>query len=238
MSNFEKIEAYTEGWMTVPERAAFESELQTNPVLKQDYNDWLEADKILKLNLSGQEDIEALKQTLQPLTQQYFKQEEKRPAKIIPFKKYMMAAMAAAAMLIIYFSLPSGIDNYDVPDMPQAVVRGSEELSNKGALFFNEGKYEQALPLLKARAAADPDDATTSFFYAVSLVKTKNYSEAFPVLQTLANGSSAYKEEAVFFAALAAYKLDKKEEAVNYAGKVSESGPYYKQAQKIISRLK
>jgi len=150
----------------------------------------------------------------------------------------MMAAMAAAAILIIYFALPSGIDNYDAPEMPQAVVRGSEELSNKGALLFNEGKYEQALPLLKEQVAAHPDDATTSFFYAVSLVKTKNYREAFPVLQTLANGSSAYKEEAAFFAALAAYKLDKKEDAVNYAGIVSESGAYYKQAQKIISRLK
>ena len=133
MTHFEKIEAYIEGWMTGPERAAFESELQTNAALKQDYEDWLEADAILKKNLLPANDA-AIKEIVTPLTRQYFKQEKKQPAKVVSLKKYMISVAAAAAIIIIYFSVPAGIDNYNVPEMPQAVVRGSEALSNKGAL--------------------------------------------------------------------------------------------------------
>lgn len=237
MSNFEKIEAYIEGWMTEPERAAFESGLQTNAALKQDYEDWLEADVILKKNLLPADDS-AIKEIITPLTQQYFKQEKKRAAKVVSFKKYIISVAAAAAIVIIYLSVPAGIGSYTVPEMPQAVVRGAEEVSNKGALLFNEGKYKEAIPLLKQQATANPGDATAHFFYAVSLVKTKQYETALPLLEKLTTGPSVYKEDAAFFAALSAYKLDKKEEAINYASQVSESGAYHKQAQKIISRLK
>ncbi len=237
MTHFEKIEAYIEGWMTGPERAAFESELQTNAALKQDYEDWLEADAILKKNLLPANDA-AIKEIVTPLTRQYFKQEKKQPAKVVSLKKYMISVAAAAAIIIIYFSVPSSIDNYNVPEMPQAVVRGSEALSNKGALLFNEGKYKEAIPLLQQQATANPGDATAQFFYAVSLVKTKQYKKALPLLEKLATGPSAYKEDAAFFAALSAYKLDKKEDAINYADMVGESGAYYKQVQKIINRLK
>ncbi|MGC4233900.1 MAG: tetratricopeptide repeat protein [Niabella sp.] len=236
MTHFEKIEAYIEGWMTGPERAAFESELQTNAALKQDYEDWLEADAILKKNLLPADDA-AIKEIVTPLTRQYFKQEKKQPAKVVSFKKYIISVAAAAAIVIIYLSVPAGIDSYTVPEMPQAVVRGSEALSNKGALLFNEGKYKEAIPLLQQQAAANPGDATAHFFYAVSLVKTKQYETALPLLEKLATGPSAYKEDAAFFAALSAYKLDKKEETTEYAQLVSEGNSYYKKAQQLLKKL-
>ncbi|MCH5716279.1 hypothetical protein [Niabella hibiscisoli] len=177
MSNFEKIEAYTEGWMSEPERTAFEIELQADAQLKQDYADWLQADDILKRQIGNQPDITNLKQILDPLTQQHFKTEGAPKTKVVSIKKYLVAAIAAAAIFILYLSLPGGIENYTVPDMPQAVVRGSEELSNKGAQLFNEGKYEEALLLLREQASSEPGDATANFFYGVTLVKTKNMTK-------------------------------------------------------------
>lgn len=237
MNNFEKIEAYIEGWMSIEDRAAFEAELQFNEALKKDYEDWLHADKILKKHFSVDNDEEQLKEILTPLTSAHFKEEEKPQAKIVPFKKYLFTAVAAAAILVVYLSLPTGIEDYNVPEMPQAVVRGAEELSNKGAVLFNEGEYEQALPLLQQQAAEKPDDATANFFYAISLVETEQYETALPVLEKLANGASVYKEDAAFFAAFAAYKSGKKDEAIKYAQLVSEGNAYYKKAQKIIKKL-
>lgn len=234
MSNFEKIEAYTEGWMTDTEREAFENELHTNAAIRQDYEDWLDAEAILKNNLVAR-DNSAIREILTPLTQQYFREEKKQPAKVVPFKKYLLAAVAA--VLIIYLAVPAGIDSYDVPEMPQAVVRGAEELSNKGALLFNQGKYQESLPLLKEQAAARPGDATAHFFYAVSLVKTKQYAAALPVLENLAVGQSAYKDDAAFFAALAAYKLDKKDAATKYAQLVPATSAYYKKAQQVLKKV-
>jgi cytochrome c-type biogenesis protein CcmH/NrfG len=238
MSNFEKIEAYTEGRMSEPERAAFELELQADAQLKQDYEDWLEADDILERHIGNQSNIADLKQILNPLTQQHFKIENAPKAKVVSIKKYVIAAIAAAAIFILYLSLPGGIDNYTTPDMPQAVVRGSENLSNKGARLFNEGKYEEALPLLKEQASSEPNDAAANFFYAVSLVKTERYAEALAVLKPLSEGESAYKEDAAFFAALSAYKLNRRAEALAFAEKVAESSAYYQPSQKIIKKCR
>jgi len=234
MSNFEKIEAYIEGWMSEAERQAFEGELQTNTNLQQDYKDWLDAESILKNKLSAKDDS-PIRNILSPLTQQYFK-EEKKPARIVPFKKFWMTAAAVAAIWLIYLAIPGGINSYDMPQMPQAVVRGSEGLSNQGALLFNEGKYQEALPFLKEQANAMPEDATAKFFYAVALVKTKQYSAALPVLEGLANGKSAYQQDATFFTALAAYNLNNKEKAAYYAGLVAPSNGYYKNAQQVLKK--
>ncbi len=238
MSNFEKIEAYTEKWMSEPERAAFEIELQTDAQLRQDYEDWLQAESILKRQIGSQADIADLKQILEPLTKQHFKTEGPSTTKVVSIKKYLGTAIAAAAIFILYLSLPGGMENYTVPDMPQAVVRGSEALSNKGAQLFNKGKYEEALPLLREQAFSEPEDATANFFYAVSLVKTKKYKEALKVLQPVAEGESAYREDAAFFSALSAYKLNRKPEALAFAEQVSESSAYYQYSQKIIKKCR
>lgn len=236
MTNFEKIEAYLEGWMAAQERAAFEKELETDAALYKDFEDWVAADKILKSNFSKDEGVEKLGQTLKPFTLQYFKAEENKKARVVSIKKYLIAAIAAAAIFIIYLSLPTGIDSYDMPNMPQAVVRGAEELSNKGAQLFNDGKYDMSLPLLKKQALDNPEDATANFFYGVALVKVKDYGAALPVLENLANRSSAYKEEAAFFTALSAYKLDKKQTAIKYAKLVSAQNSYFENAQRVIKK--
>ena len=68
MNNFEKIEAYLEGWMTQEERAAFEAELQTNEALRKDYEDWLYTERVLQKQLSADEKTQELKNILTPLT--------------------------------------------------------------------------------------------------------------------------------------------------------------------------
>lgn len=236
MKNFERIEAYLEGWMSIEDRAAFEAELQYNEALKKDYQDWLHADHILKKHFSVDEEKEQLESILQPLTDKHFSEEEPSSGRVVPFKKYLFAAVAAAAILVVYISLP-GIEDYSVPEMPTATVRGAEELRNQPALLFNDGAYETALPLLEKQAQENPEDASINFFYGVALVKTEQFEKAFPILKSVANGTSVYKTDASFFTALIAYKLDDKKEALLYAQQVNKQSQYYKKAQKIIKKL-
>jgi len=128
MNNFEKIEAYLEGWMTQEERAAFEAELQTNEALRKDYEDWLYTERVLQKQLSADEKTQELKNILTPLTRKYFKVERKPQGNVESFKKYIIAAATATAILIIFLSIPRGVVNSQVPTMPQAEVRGSEDL--------------------------------------------------------------------------------------------------------------
>ncbi|MCH5716278.1 hypothetical protein [Niabella hibiscisoli] len=58
------------------------------------------------------------------------------------------------------------------------------------------------------------------------------------MLKPLSEGESAYKEDAAFFAALSAYKLNRKPEALAFAKQVSESSAYYQSSQKIIKKCR
>lgn len=236
MNNFDAIEDYVNGTMTVQERIAFETRLKEDSALQKDYDDWVNTENILRKHLAVQQNVEQLKTTLTPLTNQYFGK-GKTKTKIISLKSILISATAVAAALIIYFSLPGGIENYTDPEMPMATVRGSEDLSNKAAQLFNSGAYKEALPLLQQEAKAKPNDATTNYFYAVCLVKTKKYDEALLILQPILNGTSAFKGDAAFFAAYSCYHTNKKEDALKYASMVPKDNLYYKNALEIKQKL-
>ncbi|WP_346235959.1 CDC27 family protein [Niabella insulamsoli] len=239
MNNFETIEAYVEGWMNAAEKAAFEQRLHFDSELRRDYEDWMNADSKLKEHFAELADVAALRESLNPLTKRYFNKEDKKiRGRVISLKKYFVAAGAVAAAAIIYFSLPAGVGDYAVPEMPQAIVRGESDKSHKGAQLFNQEQYEAALPLLKQEAESRPGDATAQFFYAVCLVKLEKYEIALPVLDGLTKGVSAFKEDAAFFAALSAFHLKKHQQALTYARQVGHEGPYYEQAQKLIRKIK
>jgi len=236
MNNFDAIEDYINGDLSGQDRIAFETRLKTDIDLQKDYQDWVNTENILKKHLSAQDKTIQLKSTLQPLTKKYFSS-QKPEARLVSIKSAWLAAAAVAAIFIIYFSLPGGVYHFSTPEMPQAIVRGDENLANKGALLFNEGHYNEALPLLQQQAIGKPDDATANYFYAVCLVKTDRYEEALPLFLNLSKGVSAYKVDASFFAAYAAYKTNKKEDALKYAKMVPENNPYFKNAKKIIQKL-
>lgn len=236
MNNFEEIENYLEGLMSIEDRAVFEQRLKTDNQLKKDFDDWNQTADILQRRLANKDREEQLSQILTPLTKNYFKENKSR-GKIISIKTILIGVTSVAAALILYFSLPTGIDNFETPEMPQALVRGNETLSNNAAKLFNEHKYIEALPLIQQQAIEKPDDATINYFYAVCLIKNKQYENAVLVLDKLTKGVSVYKSDAAFFAAYAAYKSGKNEAAINYAKQVPPESLYYKKAQKILGRL-
>lgn len=241
MNNFEQIETYLSGEMSAGEKAAFEKLLNEDAVLKKDFDEWVQTEAIVAKHEAAEANLAELKNTLAPLTKEYFaapRQEQK--GRVVSIKKYVYAAMAAAAVLLFFFLIPRGGDfeNYDVSPMPGAVVRGKEETGKKGAQLFNEKKYAQALPYLQQNALEKPDDATGNFYYGVALLKTGEHAKALPLFEKLTQGNSAYKEDSNFFAALAAYKSGKKDIAANYASQVPETNHYYNNALAILKKIK
>ena len=58
------------------------------------------------------------------------------------------------------------------------------------------------------------------------------------MFEALTKGESVYKEDANFFAAVAAYHLQQNEKAKQYAAVVKKESGYYKYAKAIINKLK
>lgn len=239
MNNFEQIESYLSGAMNAAEKAAFETLLTKNAALKKDYDLWVETGAIISRHEKARAGVHELHNTLTPLTKEYFTSQQKNKGNVIPIKKYLYAAMAVAAALLLFFLIPAGnnFENYEVTPMPGAVVRGTEDPAKTGARLFNDGQYAEAQPYLQQQVTARPDDATGNFYYAVALIKTGNYTQALPIFEKLTQGNSAYKEDSYFFAALSAYKNNQKDVAANFASAVPPSNRYYKNAKQLLKKL-
>lgn len=238
MENFEKIEAYTAGWLSEASSRDFEAELLRDPVLRQDYEDWLAADQTLRRQLSDPEGVRRLEHLLQPLQQRYYTTVSAKQVQLAPWKKYLAVAIAAAVLVLVWLTVPGGPGSYQLPEMPAALVRGDVNNLSQAAQHFNQGAYRKALPLLKTALTANPGDATSAYFLGLCYFKTEDFEMALPLLQQIAEGKSVYQSDACFFTALAAYKMDLIAKARSFAGRVPESGRYYKNAKKLLQRMR
>ena len=239
MNYFEQIDAYTSGQMTAAETAAFEKLLQEDPIAKKHLDEWLQTESIVAKHQRAGQHLDALTNILTPLTKEYFGAQAQQPVrKVIPFKNYVYAAMAIAAILLIFFLTPGSVDRYNVAPMPGTIVRGIEDTAKKGAQLFNDGKYPEALPLLKIYAEGNPGDATAQFYYGVTLLKTAQPAMALPIFEALTQGNSAYKNESYFFAALSAYKTGNNNLTIQYATQVPKENQYYRHSMRLLNKVR
>ena len=58
------------------------------------------------------------------------------------------------------------------------------------------------------------------------------------MFEALTKGESVYKEDANFFAAVAAYHLQQNEKAKQYAAVVKKESGYYKYAKAVLKKVK
>lgn len=239
MNDFEQIQAYLNNELDATARHEFIEKLNNDPAFKANFDRYNELSAIIQKHHIANENINTLNKTLTPLTQQYFGKQNTMPAtaKVVSFKKYLFMITAAAAVLLLVFLLPGGgIDDYKVNPMPGTIVRGIENPEKKGAQLFNNKNYAAALPLLKEKAAVEPNNPTAQYYYGVCLVQTKNYKEALPIFESLLSGHSAFKEDAAFYGALSAFYIGDKAKARSLAQKVPSTSAYYKNAKKIIKK--
>ncbi|MBZ4189513.1 tetratricopeptide repeat protein [Niabella beijingensis] len=238
MNLYEQIEAYISGTLSSTERADFEQLLANDPEVKKAYDNWQETAAIVEKHETAAKQVPELRSLLEPLTREHFSGKPAATVRQGRVRKLVLAAVAAAAVLLLFLFNPAGIDRYPVTPMPNVVVRGAASQDKEGGRLFNEAQYDKALPYLKRDATANPDDVMAAFYYGVCLLKTGKPADALPVFEQLLQNSSAFQEDSYFFAALCAYKTSKKELAKQYATAVPPSNLYYKNAQRLLKKLK
>ncbi len=234
---YSDIDAYLNGELNAEDQQQFEQELRSNTQLQEQVNAYRLLNSTVGKHQQAEQTLPELKQILDPLTHQYFKQQK---AKLFTMKRmiYMLAA-AASVVLILLLTLPgTSPDNYSFNDMPGAIVRGAEDEKAKAAQLFNNKQYAEAATAFTKLRTTAPADATVDFYLGLSLLKTEKYAEALPLFETLANGSSVYAEDANFFAALSAYHLQQNDKAKQYAEKVKGGSRYWKNAKGVLKKLK
>ncbi|RXK59241.1 hypothetical protein ESA94_13955 [Lacibacter luteus] len=234
---YSDIDAYLNGELNAEEQQQFEQELRSNTQLQEQVNAYRLLNSTVGKHQQAEQTLPELKQILDPLTHQYFKQQK---AKVFTMRRTMyMLAAAASIVLILLVALPgTSPDNYSFDDMPGAIVRGNEDEKAKAAQLFNNEQYADAAKAFQQLRSTTSPDAAVDFYLGISLLKTEQYADALPLFETLANGTSVYAEDANFFTALSAYHLQQNVKARQYAEKVKEGSRYWKNAKVIKKKVK
>ena len=244
MNTYNDIARYVEGDMTADERSAFEANLASDAALRQQLALYQEVNASLQQNFRADEQRQQLQHTMQSLRGEFFGAAS-QPAKVIPFKRYLRAAVAVAAILIAVVFVwqpwkPSLFNKFSETSMVAPAERGNNasSLLQQAVTAFNKKEYAAAETLLQQIKEHDTANSYVNFYYGVALLKNGRIPEARRIFEQLYAGQSAFKFEAAFFQALG-YLAEKNNAASKeWLHKIPADAANYDKAQELLQELK
>lgn len=254
---YEDIARYADGLMEAEEQQAFEAALATDPELQQQLALHREVEGVLQQQFAPDEQRQQLQGTLQQLRQEYFgtkttvqpneqpgAQPGPQPAKVVPFKRYMGAVIAVAAMLVVVLMVWNPFagnlyEKYAATQMVAQVERGShiDTVLQKATIAFNNKEFTEAAVFLAEVVQAQPDNSYALFYFGVSLMQTNQLPLARVAFEKLFKGESAFKYEAAFYEALTYLKEKDEDTAKDWLEKIPADAANYKKAQELMRKL-
>lgn len=218
---FEKIESYLDGSMPAEARVLFEKELSENPGLKQQAEDirWLltnvEASALLEKLDEFHKEIPDVEE--KPAV-------SKKETKTISIKKFIYWTATAAVFVFGFFwavqnsSTPEKLfAKHFTPDpgLPTTMSSVTEYNFYEGMVDYKQKNYQTALekwePILKEK----PENDTLNYFIGVTHLVLGDAQKALEYMDyPLESENSIFKEDAVYYKALALLKNDEKTKAL------------------------
>jgi len=242
MYTYHDIARYAEEQMTVEERAAFERALTTDATLQQQLALYHEVHASLQQHFSGDAQREQLQQTLQNMRGAFFSTAS-QPAKVVPYKRFLLRATAVAAVLlaVVFIWQPWKADlfgRYAGTTMMPPVERGSDtdSLLQAATIAFNSEDFSKAA-LLSAVKQQDTANSFVDFYYGIALLQTGRLPEARTMFENIYAGESAFKYEAALYQSLTYIKENNNQVAVEWLEKIPADAPVYNKAQKLLKEL-
>ncbi|MCC7507617.1 MAG: tetratricopeptide repeat protein [Saprospiraceae bacterium] len=248
---YNRIEDYLDDTLSPADRAAFEAELAADAELAAALEVVREARERLSRQWAGEAADTALHATLRQVGAQHFGASE--PAATQTNRPWIvrrwpaLAAAAAIAGLLIWLGWPAG--NTDArlyaqyKTYPKAgfVTRGGgpdqAELANATAAF-NQGRYQDALPVLEQQAAAYPDDLEARFFLALCLIETGRTADGRAQLEQISAAPNAWASDARWQLALSYLKEKDRSRCQELLSGIPPDDAHYEQAQQLLAKLR
>jgi anti-sigma-K factor RskA len=191
---------------------------------------------------------EAFVNILQNIEKEYFtqgnnQQTTTQPTPVLRAKTNWNRWMAIAAVMIgvaavIWLIRPQNKLDYArfAQHSPLAIVeRGSTDNNAAQAQStFNQGQYERALPLLDQVIAAQPGLTVAQLYKGICLIELNRAAEARQILEPIADGATALKNEGLWYVALSYLKEKDLNACRNTLQRMPPDDPRYEQARKIL----
>lgn len=239
--DYERIEKYLQGELTVEELAIFEQELKTNTTFKEKVDLYSQANSLLARKYANINAENSLKKTLQSIDNKEFnktKINEKRWLK--PANLYRITALAAVLIIGIFLLKPEA-DLYTQFAQHENIAI-QEKGDNNQFLFeavnlYNHKKYDEAIPKIEDFLRENPEDTELQMALGISLLETDKVEDAILVFTHIYDENNVFKSKATWYLALSNVKLEEKSRAIAYLNAIETSSYYYPQAAKLLKKL-
>jgi tetratricopeptide (TPR) repeat protein len=263
----EDIIRYVEGELSLEEKQKMEDDIRADASLAAGVELYRQLKGTLEQRLPGSSGEEALRQTLGGMRGRFFGgsagggvsgggvdggempgEEGSGKGKVVKmkvrvdvFRKYVIGVAAAAAILFAVVMLwPSDyLNTYGKTQMLGVTERGegNDSLMEQASAYFNEGKFDKALPLLNEVYRKDSANQTALFYKGVALLHVGEIGKARQDLQRVYAGGSLFQYEAAFYIALSYAQKGDKDAARSWLEKIPAGAPGADKAAGLRKKL-
>ena len=239
------FDKYLNNELSGSELTSFEEQLNLDADFKQEFEIYKALETSLSEKFGNEQEEKELRNTLSNLGSKYIKAENstKKKGKIISllnYKQYMVAA--SIALLIGFFLFNNGApvySDFSNHNSLELVVRSeNSEAVIKAQEAFNSKNYEVALEQLIVLSATNKNDAEIELYKGICFLELNNYVEADVIFDAVSNGKSAFANTATWYKALSMLKQEQFEACKYVLQTIPESAEEYKQAKKLLRKLK
>ncbi len=247
---YDLIEKYLDQKMTEGERKAFELQIENDSVLKAE----VELHQQVEASLKG-EKIHELRSALTDVDQNWGtqKNEQKRKARTINFRRIIAIAATVLLMVMAYQVFFSGdstlsneqlfADNFQPYQMllSQRDISQSEknEVLENAILAYAKGDFQNAATAFQQLSKNDPSDISYQFYLAVAQLGAENNEAAIDSFkQIISIENNPFKEQSQWYLALAFLQKRDTENAQKSLIKIQPGQFKSVEAQQILKELK
>ncbi|WP_299884992.1 hypothetical protein [uncultured Lacinutrix sp.] len=229
--------------LSADERLVFEKRLDTDIEFKKSFNTYKELSNFLENKFENEEESNDFKSNLERVSNKHFSKTETPVDSKHKRGIFRIGQLAIAASVILFlgvfifnqFSNPTYLD-YNSHE-PMTVVRGNVKDLIEATKAFNNEEYEIANKLIKKVLDKDPENSELKLYYAITNIELDNYKVADENLNELINGTSAYKDKALWYSALSRLKQRNIDACIILLKQVEQESEDYKQAQELLDKL-
>lgn len=267
-TQYENIQKYLDNELTDSELSAFEQEIKTNELLAQEIDLFKKLPDYIGEGQSPENDLEtehpqfkaylkeflsedskALTLELETMGAAYLQSEDKDDKKVKSLSINWRVFSAAAVLLILlggtwFLMKPEDSAKlYSSYVEHEAIIlnqRGSNDETAKIAeTLYNQGKYKEAIPLLKALNEAELNyDLVLAL--GVAYLELDDFSNALAQFESISQSDAIIKDKSLWYEAVTHLKQDNRELSLQKLQQLQEEYPFYKpeETKKLIKKLK
>lgn len=231
---YEIFENYLDNKLQFDERAAFETSLETNENLKEQFEIYTQTQQFLAL-----ENVKETAQFKANLKQIATANNNVNKPKTIALNPKWFAVAAAITLLFgtWFFTQNNNVDynQYNQHETVSFTSRGqNNEVLQQAETLFNTQKYTEAVQKFETIKNASVEINLT---YAICLIETNNFSKAETILQNITKTQNVFKNKASWYLALSALKQNNKTKTIEILKTLPTDAEEFEKAQEIIENL-